>query len=103
MRLFFHSELVRSDARVMVKESSRAHGLTIKQGWSMFKIIRTSEKRRHFDLVSIAKRVISYGDLPYKLHAVGDLTAPAKIYGGHYCTQTAAGSVIYMVTTLAKA
>ena len=66
----------------------------------MFETIRTSEKSRYFHLVSIAKRVISYGDLPYKL---GDLTAPAKIYGGHYCTQTAAGSVTYMVTTLPKA
>ena len=83
-----------------MKESSRAHSLTIKQGWSMFETIRTSEKSRYFDLVSIATRVISVYDLPYKL---GDLTAPAKICGGHYCTQTAAGSVPHMVTTLPKA
>ena len=87
-------------ARVPLKKCSRAHGLTIKQGWSMFEIIRTSVKNRYFDLVSIAKCVISVYDLPYKL---GDLTAPAQIYGGHYCTQTAAGSVPHMVTTLPKA
>ena len=90
---------MRSDARVRVKESSRAHNLTIKQGWSMFETIRTSEKSRYFDVVSIATRVISVYDLPYKL---GDLTAPAKIYGFHHCTQTA-GSVLDMVTTLPEA